>query len=54
MVLVTDKKTSKKDLEKFLKSGSRKKVFNAKKYFGAVSINEEALPIQKRLRNEWE
>ena len=53
MVLIIDKKTSKKELEKFLKSGSRKKIFDAKKYFGAIRFEEDALIIQKRLRNEW-
>lgn len=53
MVLIIDKKTTKQELEKFLKSGSLKKTFNAKNYFGAIRFNEDALAIQKRLRNEW-
>ena len=54
MVMIINKKTSKRSLEKFLKSKSRTKIFNAKKHFGAVRFSEDALTIQKRLRNEWE
>jgi hypothetical protein len=53
MVLIIDKSTTKKELQKFLSSGSRKKTFNAKKYFGAIRFEEDGLTIQKRLRNEW-
>lgn len=53
MVLVINKKTSKRSLEKFLKTGSRKKLFNAKKHFGAISFGEDGLMMQKRLRDEW-
>ena len=54
MVLVINKHTSKRTLEKFLKSRGRKKKFNAKKYYGAVRYGENGLRIQKRLRNEWQ
>lgn len=54
MVLVINKRTSKRTLEKFLTSRSRRKKFNAKKHFGAVRFHEDALKIQKRLRNEWD
>jgi len=53
MVLVINKKTSKRSLEKFLKAGTNKKVFNAKKYCGAIRFTEDALTIQKRMRDEW-
>lgn len=54
MVLVVNKRTSKRSLENFLKAGSRKKTFNPKKYYGAIRFQEDALTIQKRLRNEWQ
>ncbi len=54
MVLIINKKTSKRSLEKFLKTGSRKKLFNAKKHFGAITFGVDGLTMQKRLRNEWE
>jgi hypothetical protein len=54
MVLVINKKTSKRSLEKFLKKGSKKKLFNARKHFGAINFGEDGLIIQKRLRNEWQ
>ncbi len=54
MVMVINKKTSKRSLEKFLKARSKSKTFDAKKHFGAIRFSEDALTIQKRLRNEWE
>ncbi len=54
MVLVINKKTSKRILEKFLKSGNNKRVFNAKKYSGAIHFSEDALSIQKQMRDEWQ
>jgi glutaredoxin-related protein len=54
MVMIVNKKTSKKSLEKFLKSRKAKKAFNPKKYLGAIRFDEDALAIQKRMRNEWE
>lgn len=54
MVLVINKNTSRHALEKFLKSRSRKKKFNAKKHYGAIRFGEDGLTIQKRLRNEWQ
>ncbi len=52
--MIINKKTSSRSIEKFLKSKSRAKIFNAKKHFGAVRFEEDALVIQKRIRNEWE
>ncbi|MEP7170196.1 MAG: hypothetical protein ABI855_12560 [Bacteroidota bacterium] len=54
MVLVVNKKTSKKSLERFFQSRKGKKPFNPKKYLGAIRFDEDALTIQKRMRNEWE
>lgn len=54
MVVILDRTSTKKDLEKFLKSLKGKKKFNAAKYCGKIQLKEDALAVQKRLRNEWE
>jgi hypothetical protein len=53
MVLILNKKTSRRSLEKFLKSKTRRKIFNARKYSGAIKFGEDAVIIQKRMRDEW-
>lgn len=57
MVLVLKKGASKKEIaaiEKKLFKQKAKPGFDAKKYNGVISLKEDALKIQKRLRNEWE
>ena len=53
MVMIINKKTSRKTLEKFLKTRGKNKTFNAKKHYGAIRFEEHAVVIQKRLRSEW-
>lgn len=58
MVTVIKKGISKEEVQKILSdSGSNTSVsksFNAKKYCGKVKFKQDALDIQKRLRDEWE
>ena len=57
MVLVLKKGATKKDIEAMEKILYKEKStggFNAKKYNGILNLKEDALTIQKDLRNEWE
>jgi hypothetical protein len=57
MVLVLKKGASKKEIEAIEKKLYNKKGsggFNAKKYNGVMSFDEDPLSIQIKLRNEWE
>ena len=57
MVLVLKEGASKKEIaaiEKILFRPKAKSGFDAHKYNGVISLKEDALEIQKRLRNEWE
>ena len=40
--------------EKLASQTSKTKGFDAHKFCGTVKFNEDALEIQKRLRDEWE
>jgi hypothetical protein len=53
MVMIINKKTSRKALEKFLRTRGKNKAFNAKKHYGAIRFKEDAVLLQRRLRNEW-
>jgi len=56
MVLVLKKGASKKEIEAItekLAKIRRKKRFDAKKHCGVIRLQEDALDIQKRLRDEW-
>jgi hypothetical protein len=57
MVLELRKGASKADIEKINKQLSglpvRKKL-NAKKYCGVITLKEDPLAIQKKLRDDWE
>jgi hypothetical protein len=56
MVLILKKGASKKEIEAVTKKLSgirRKKRFDAYKHCGVIKLKEDALAIQKRLRNEW-
>ena len=51
------KRRHKKDIEAIEKVLYKDKTtggFNAKKYNGIMSFNEDPLTIQKKLRDEWE
>lgn len=57
MVLVLKRGASKHDIEKINKKLSQlpvRKKLDAKKYIGVLSLKEDPLIIQKRLRDEWE
>lgn len=57
MVLVLKDGATKKEIEeieKKLYKDKNKTGFNAKKFNGAVKLNEDPLKIQKRLRDDWE
>ncbi len=47
-------KKEKKEIEEKLYTEKPSKGFNAKKYNGALSLKEDALTIQRKLRDEWE
>lgn len=56
MVTVIKKSASKKEIEKKLKSVNPpkpKKLFNVNKFSGKIKYKEDAISIQKKLRNEW-
>lgn len=57
MVLVLNKGASKKEIEDLEEKLNNKKNtggFNAQKYNGVLSLKEDALTIQQKLRDEWE
>jgi hypothetical protein len=56
MVLVLKKGASKKEIEAVTQKLSkvrRRKQFDAYKHCGVLKLKEDALAIQKRLRDEW-
>ncbi len=57
MVTVLKSGATKSSIQAILKKlGSKrsKKGFEAHKFCGVIKLSEDALNIQKRLRNEWE
>jgi len=57
MVLLLKKGASKKEIEAIEKKLYKEKPlpgFNAKKYNGILSLTEDPLSIQLKLRDEWE
>ncbi len=54
MVLILNKNTSRKEMERMLKKFSaKKKGIDTLKYCGIVALKGDPLLIQKRLRDEW-
>ncbi len=53
MVVVIEQGTSKEKLELLLKKLKLRKGVNTKKYCGVINLKEDALQIQKQLRDEW-
>ncbi len=49
-----DNKKSMRELLKKLQQKKTAKGVDAKKYCGVIHLKEDALTIQKRLRNEWD
>ena len=57
MTITIKKKTSKKELENLLLQFKQKSDFKKKSLlsvFGIFKFNEDAVKIQKKLRNEWD
>jgi hypothetical protein len=57
MTLILKKGASKKDIQqinKKLSEISSGKKLNTKKHSGVIKLKEDALSIQKKLRDEWE
>ncbi|WP_154857585.1 MULTISPECIES: hypothetical protein [Cyclobacterium] len=54
MVTIIKKGSDKKEVEKALSKIKRKKKFDAYKYCGTLSLKEDPLEIQKKMRDEWE
>ena len=57
MVTVVKKGSDKESIKKVLKKLYQKENkggFNAKRFCGVIQFKEDALRIQKRLRDEWE
>jgi hypothetical protein len=53
MVLVLKNIEDVEKVQKVLADRKNKKSFDAKKFCGTLKVNEDALVIQKRLRDEW-
>jgi len=57
MVLVLKKGASKKEIDSLLKklvAPNNLSGLDAKKYCGTIKLKEDALAIQKQMRDEWE
>lgn len=54
MVLVLKDSKDIKKVKEELANRQTKKKFDAKKFCGVLKVDEDALVIQKRLRDEWE
>jgi len=56
MVTIIKKTAKRKEVKKLLdniKPAKSDKVFKASQFCGKIKFEEDALKIQKRLRNEW-
>jgi hypothetical protein len=53
MVLILKNAKDIKKIKESLADRTGKKNFDAKKFCGALKVDEDALVIQKRLRDEW-
>jgi hypothetical protein len=54
MVLVLKKGASKQRMSAILKKLQSKKGVDTKKYCGTIKLKQDALLIQRQLRDEWE
>jgi hypothetical protein len=54
MVLILKKGASKKEIESIEKLLKNKEGIDVMKYCGKIKLKEDALLIQKTLRNEWQ
>jgi hypothetical protein len=53
MVLILENSKDIKKVKELLADRQNKKKFDAKKFCGVLKVDEDALDIQKRLRDEW-
>jgi len=53
MTFILKKGTTKKQMELLTKKLSQSKGVDTKKYCGTINLKEDALTIQKQMRNEW-
>ena len=53
MVLILKGMADIKKIKNFLSDRRSKKPFDAKRVVGKLKVNEDALIIQRRLRDEW-
>jgi cytidylate kinase len=53
MVLILKRGASKKEIESIEKKLKNREGIDVMKYCGKVKLKEDALKIQKNLRNEW-
>ena len=54
MVLILKKGASRKEIESIEKKLKNKEGVEVMKYCGTLKLKEDALVIQKSLRNEWQ
>jgi hypothetical protein len=54
MVLILKSSKDIKKVKDLLAENQSKKKFDAKKFCGVLKVNEDALTIQQRLRDEWD
>jgi hypothetical protein len=53
MVLILKNTKDIKKVKELLADRQSKKKFDAKKFCGVLKVNEDALTIQRKLRDEW-
>jgi hypothetical protein len=54
MVTIIKKGANKKEMEKALSQLKSTKKFDAYKHSGKITLKEDPLALQKRMREEWE
>jgi hypothetical protein len=54
MSTILKKKSSKRDISKTFNKAINRKGVDTAKYCGVIKLSNDALAIQKELRNEWE
>lgn len=54
MSTILKKKSSKKNISKKFNQAINRKGVDTTKYCGVIKLSDDALAIQKELRNEWE
>lgn len=54
MSTILKKKSSKKNISRKFNQAINRKGVDTTKYCGVIKLSDDALTIQKELRNEWE